>query len=78
MPHTSSREAHPQGDRAAFDHVRRQFRQQGHRFHNLCPGAMGLNVLEQLLSGKLMRHNKGPACKGMENGDPILELAGEH
>jgi len=61
-------------DCAVFDHVRRKFQRAGHRFHNLCPGAMGLNVFEQSPLAKFIRHNKGPARKQKEYGDPMLSM----
>lgn len=61
-------------DCAGFDFVRRRFERAGHRFHNLCPGAYGLNVFEQSPLAKFVRHNKGPARKDQEYGDPMLSM----
>ncbi len=59
-------------DCAVFDHVRRKFERLGHRFHNLCPNAYGLNVFEQSPLAKVIRHNKGPDRKVRAYGDPML------
>jgi hypothetical protein len=61
-------------DCMVFDFVRRRFERAGHRFHNLCPDAVGLNVFEQSPLAKFIRHNKGPARKQKEYGDPMLSM----
>lgn len=59
-------------DCMAFDAARRKFERKGYRFHNLCPGAFGLNVFEQSPLSKFLKHNKGPDRKERAYGDPML------
>ncbi len=64
-----------QHDCAVFDFSRIRFERAGHRFHNLCPNAIGLHVFEQSPLAHIIRHNKGPVRQRRAYGEVAIHEA---